>query len=343
MTDRFNPAMLVTARLLKDWSQADLAEQTGKTQAYVSKVERLVLPPSEDFLQEASDKTGFPVSFFHQPGHMSGLPASVHPMYRKQTSKAKVLDRVNAEMSVRIFHTRILQNALMQHLQRYIGMISSMPPPPTNPNSAARAFRQHHNQPSGPIENLTHMAESSGILVFHCDFGPETDETVDGVSMHIPNLPPTIFLNRNRPADRQRFSLAHEIGHILLHRVPSDTMEEEANQFAAELLLPEEDMKEVFSEPISMNKLAALKPTWKASMQAILYRVGSLKGSNDNTKTLWRDIHRMGWKRQEPAFLDFEAERTSLIQDVVRPAWSDLPGILHTHHEKLKEMYQMTA
>jgi Zn-dependent peptidase ImmA (M78 family) len=93
--------------------------------------------------------------------------------------------------------------------------------------------------PPGPIENLTTLAERAGIIVVWCDFGA----AIDGVTMKTDDLPPCIFLNRTAPADRLRASLAHEIGHTIMHRVPTDTMEDEAYTFGAELLVPERELR----------------------------------------------------------------------------------------------------
>lgn len=351
MTEQFNPTMMVIARQLHDWNQADLADKTGKTQAYISKVERLILPPSDEFVRTLAEKTEFPISFFYQPGYMGGLPVSVHPMFRKQqvavakqTSKVKVLDRVNAEMSIRIFHLRVLETALLRLSQKFTQARSTVMAEATTPKGAAKALRKFHARPSGPISDLTKIAEDSGILVFHCDFGDDTDEMVDGVSMHVPGLPPTIFLNENRPADRLRFSLAHEMGHIFLHRVPSDEMEIEANDFAGELLMPEEDMNQIFTPPVSLNKLAAMKPDWKVSVQALLYRAGKLHFIDEGTKNaLWREINRLGWKKHEPAFLDFEPEHPNLVKEILGSVGSNLSGMLHTYQRKLEEMYQIAS
>lgn len=348
MTEPFNPTMMITARQLKDWNQADLAAQTCKTQAYISKVECRVLPPSDEFIKILAEKVGFPDTFFSQPGHMGGLPVSVHPMFRKQkvaeakqTSKVRVLDRVNAEMSLRFFHLRVLQSAFAQHSQKF-AEVKAVISESNGPEAAARAFRRVHHISSGPLPDLTHLAENSGILVYHCDFGDDTDEMVDGVSMHAPDLPPTIFLNKNRPADRLRFSLAHEICHIFCHKVPTDSMETEANDFAGELLLPEADVKILFSEPVSLYKLAAMKPEWRVSVQALLYRAGKLQAINDNTRNaLWREITRLGWKKHEPTSLDFEAEHPALINRILCSVGDDLPRMLHTYPQKLKEMYQI--
>lgn len=343
----FNPAMMVTARQLKGWNQADLATITGRSQAFISKVERDVLTPSREFVEALAATTEFPTTFFHQPGHMGGLPVSVHPMFRKQhmaeakqTSKVKVLDRVNAEMSLRIFHSRMIGDRLDDQVNKFAELHSEINT--CDPEGAARAFRHLHGVPKGPIHNLTMLAENSGILVFHCDFGNDTDEMVDGVSMHVPSLPPAIFLNKNKPADRQRFSLAHEIGHVFLHRIPTETMELEANDFAGELLLPEADMRRVFSPPVTLHKLAAMKPEWRVSVQALLYRAGKLRLIGDEVRgSLWREINRMGWRKHEPPFLDFEPERATLVATILGGIGNELPEVLHTFSNKLKEMYQI--
>lgn len=73
------------------------------------------------------------------------------------------------------------------------------------------------------------------------------EAAMDGVTMHAPDTLPCIFLNRSQPADRLRFSLAHELGHLIMHRVPTLQMEEEANAFAAAFLAPAKDIRPYFS------------------------------------------------------------------------------------------------
>ena len=68
-----------------------------------------------------------------------------------------------------------------------------------------------------------------------------------------------------------RASLAHEIGHVIMHRVPTDTMEDEAYAFAAELLVPEKELRREFiGGSATLEKLARLKSKWRVSMQFLL-------------------------------------------------------------------------
>lgn len=52
-----------------------------------------------------------------------------------------------------------------------------------------------------------------------------------------------IFLNKQAPADPRRFTLTHELGHAVMRTTDSSDMEDEANRFAAEFLMPEAGIK----------------------------------------------------------------------------------------------------
>ena len=82
---------------------------------------------------------------------------------------------------------------------------------------------------------------------------------------------PMIVLNSEQPSDRLRFTLAHELGHLVMHRFPGPEMETEANDFASALLMPKNEITIALrGRRIDMATLAAFKPEWRVSMQAIL-------------------------------------------------------------------------
>lgn len=105
----------------------------------------------------------------------------------------------------------------------------------TSPAEAAQKVRASWQLGDAPIPNLIRFVEATGILVVEGDF---EGADIDGVTLRPPGMRPVVVPNRNRPADRKRFSLAHEYGHVVLHAFPYDAMEKEANEFAAELLMP---------------------------------------------------------------------------------------------------------
>ena len=111
-----------------------------------------------------------------------------------------------------------------------------------NPAAVARLVRGTWLMPPGPVRNVTESIEEAGGMVVFSDFGTRQ---IDAISEWVPGSRPLFLINSNAsiPWDRMRLTLAHELGHVLMHTFPSPTMEEEANAFAAELLMPRKEIK----------------------------------------------------------------------------------------------------
>lgn len=109
--------------------------------------------------------------------------------------------------------------------------------------------------------------------------------------------------------DRLRFSLAFQLGHLVMHTyspVPADReISHEANLFAAELLMPEETIREDFMDGITLPILAQLKRKWKVSMISLLYRADDLGFLTPNQKRyLVQQFNDAKIRRREPVELD---------------------------------------
>jgi Zn-dependent peptidase ImmA (M78 family) len=130
---------------------------------------------------------------------------------------------------------------------------------------------------------------------------------------------PLIFLNNSLLGDRQRFSLAYELGHLLLHTytpVPHHRdIKHEANLFAAELLMPEKDIRKDFAAPITLPLLGELKLKWKVSMIALLYRADDLGLLTPNQKRyLVQQFNQQKIRRREPPELDCMPEKPQAMR-----------------------------
>ena len=109
-----------------------------------------------------------------------------------------------------------------------------------------------------------------------------------------------MIINKNLPPDRDRFTKAHELGHILMHKFPSPDAEKEANLFASELLMPEKDVTYDLKN-LSFYSLPNLKRKWKVSMAALIYRAKELKLINESReKSLWAQMSRAHYRQMEP-------------------------------------------
>jgi Zn-dependent peptidase ImmA (M78 family)/transcriptional regulator with XRE-family HTH domain len=319
----FNPALLLLARQYRGASQSRVADDAGLNQGHYSRIENGLLPggPSVDNVDRIAQALAFPPEFFYLPDGLAGLPLSVHPMNRKRASVGeRVLRQIHAELNLRLIHLRRYLRAAELHPELPLPQIDV--DEGGGPLEIARAVRRAWGIPDGPISNLTELCERAGILIIWCDL----EKGVDGVTMTVRDVPPCVFLNRNVPADRMRASLAHELGHIIMHRMPTDSIEDEANAFAAEFLIPERQYRRtIIGQRVTLEWLARQKAYWKASMGFLLYRAGAVDAiTRHQSEYLWKRMSALGWKSREPQETDFPYEDPTVF-----------PKLLRMHSEEL--------
>lgn len=339
----FRNDLVSLRRRMLGFSQADLAERSGISQGTLSKIEQGLREASAEQVDKLGVALECPNSFFFQSVREYGPPMSAHPMYRKKASVGqKVIDRVIADLNVRIAHIRTFLSAVdftpelpfpSYDLDEFAGDCGEV----------ASSVRRAWYVPHGPIKSLTDYAERAGCLVVHCDM---EEAKIDGVSYRVAGLPPVIFLNRNQPADRMRFSLAHEIGHLVLHRYPSPDMEREADEFASALLMPKSDIAPHLSD-LTVERAALMKPVWRVSMAALIVRATTL-GRIDKNRAgyLWRQMSSRGFRTREPQSLDFPREEPTVIHALVQNlteelqySEGDLCKALHLYYDELASIY----
>jgi Zn-dependent peptidase ImmA (M78 family) len=160
-----------------------------------------------------------------------------------------------------------------------------------------------------------------------------------------------VLINGSLPGDRYRFTLAHETAHLTLHHHlawPGENIENEANAFASELLMPAKDIRNFLNRP-TLAKLATLKPYWKVSIQALLMRASQLSLINDRQKRyLWAQISGAGYRTTEP--LPLQPEEPSLIHELVDCHLNDLGydeasmgRLLHLELKEFRSQYRDTS
>jgi Zn-dependent peptidase ImmA (M78 family)/transcriptional regulator with XRE-family HTH domain len=320
----FNGELLRLARQYRGFAQHEFAHAVRVEPSTASRVENNVSEASEDFANEAARVLKFPVEFFDQNDRVYGLPLSVHQsMWRKKAAvRQRDIDRALAEVNIRLMHLRRLIRAVdyepslpLPHfdLEAYRGDIEAI----------ATLVRRTWMMPAGPVTNLTEWIERTGCFVIHTDL---PDAAMDGVTLHAPDTPPCIFLNRNAPPDRMRFSLAHELAHLVMHQTPTPTMETEANAFAGAFLAPANDIRPYLSRRrIDLALLANLKPEWRMAMAALLYRAKQLRCLDDNqARYLWQQFNIRKIRLREPPELDFPPERPTLMTALITLHLDDL-------------------
>ncbi|MDD9955828.1 MAG: XRE family transcriptional regulator [Anaerolineaceae bacterium] len=176
---------------------------------------------------------------------------------------------------------------------------------------AAQMLRAAWGLGDTPIENLTQTAETRGVVVIGQN---QVSERFDGLAGYIGEDVPVIVINSEVETDRQRFNLAHELGHLVM-QTSDDTAEKLAHRFAAALLVPEEVARRELGEnrnTVSFLELGALKRRYGLSMQGWVYRASDLGiFSSGLVRAFWREVNRRGWKKSEP--FDFVADEEPVL------------------------------
>ena len=337
--------MVTLARESRGVTQGELARRIAVlqdrtvTQGTISKIEQGLLGVSEEIADGFVSILKYPQSFFLQNEEVYAAGMSQH---RKRASlPAKTLCKIDAVTNIiRINIKSLLKSAEDIDVKIPYYDIDEF----HEPSKIAQMMRQAWLIPRGPIDNITKYIERSGVIVVHCDF--ET-HLIDGITMNnIDRLPPIIFINQNLTGDRMRFTLAHELGHIVMHRFPSENMEPEANTFASEFLMPSSEIKTSLSQ-LTLKKLAALKQYWKVSMSALLYRAGCLNQITPRqSQYLFMQLAKAGYKTREPVELDIPIETPTLLKKLIDIHVDDLnysireiASILHIEEPELYDFY----
>jgi Zn-dependent peptidase ImmA (M78 family) len=191
------------------------------------------------------------------------------------------------------------------------------------------------------VKNLVTVIESAGGVAFKFPFGTSD---IDAISQWPDGSPPLFFINSSVDADRARFSLAHELGHMVMHQQMTETAEEEANRFAAEFLMPAKDIRQDLYG-MSIERASNLKPFWRVSMAAIIkrsYDLGCM--TKDRYASMFGCLSRLGFRRREPN--PIATEEPKLVQKLVEAhvqqknfSKKDFARMLHIYENEVEEMY----
>ncbi|WP_370968620.1 helix-turn-helix domain-containing protein [Amycolatopsis sp. cg9] len=302
--------MVRLTREARRWTQLDLADAAGVSQGFVSKVEKGLLPLTTEYLDAVAEALAVPTNLLRATGPIGGVEVTcLH--HRRRSSAMSVATMRAVEGLTQL--TRLSVDSLSAGVDdsspksRVLGRM-----PLTeygNPAAVAAAIRCAWEIPAGPVDDLVKLLESAGVRVMRRDLGTAAQ---DAVSTWLPGQRPLILLNRDLPPDRERFTLAHEVGHLLMHELPTDDQEKEANRFAGEFLAPADALEPLLRGLTvrQFTKLAELKMTWKVSMAMLIQRAADLECiSASQFKSFRIRLNQYGWSQREPGDLPAETPR----------------------------------
>lgn len=335
--NNINWSLLEVARNLRMCTQKSVSEATGISQAALSKAERDIQPLSEEAFVNLCRYYDMPIDFFCQ---QSNAPLGHLYFRRKLTISDKVIDSFLAK--VRIFTMIVDELTDGVELPEY-DLENYRVSEESSPSDIADKIRYDLKIYQGAMPNMVDTLEAHGIIIIPFDFG--TDK-IDGLSTITQKNHVLMFINRTMPNDRIRYSMAHELGHIVMHleHAPrkASSVEDEADEFASELLMPGLEMKKQLQD-LRLDTLPILKKKWKVSMRALIRRA---KDMECITEQQYRNFQiyfsKHGYNKREP--INLPAEVPAMWKDILslyKEEWSytdqQLMNIMHVNDRDYKQ------
>jgi len=297
---------LKMARHTAGLSQRDLAAKVNKTAMAISKYEREEIIPSSDVLIDLADALQVGVEFFFRPTtvtlseptfrHRSELTAK-----QKKEVAARVQEQVERYLEAEALFPGLPQFRWPEGFPRAVADLDKV-------EGAAEDLRRTWDLGMDPIDNLIEVLEGQGIKVCQIDIEDDTGD-LDAAHFMADGDIPVIALVRtmggaNVPGDRQRFTLAHELGHIMLRPPEGADGEGLANRFAGAFLVPRAMVLQELGPrrtELGIHELYLLKLKYGLSMQGWIHRAEDLGIiSAPRAKRLRQVFDRRGWRVTEP-------------------------------------------
>lgn len=324
-------ARIRQARALARLTQTALAKKVGVAQGTIAKYERGGLDADDSLLRGIATATGMPLGFFvsRPPLDQTGASTIRFREHSRMTKQDRERAQTLGDLAYELLKSttaglRLPRVALPE--QRY-----------SDVRRAAHDTREALGlSVDEPVGHLARAVERAGVRLFQVPAeGPETSarkqfRDVQAFSHWAGDdlEDPVIMLFRGDAGDRVRWSLAHELGHLVLHArlVDEERAEKEAHEFAAEFLLPHLPFLDDLGPQVTLSGLFELKRTWRVSAAAMIMRAHNLGVIDDaRKKALFMQLARRGWRTREPA--PIPAERPRLLRQVIERVYGDPPDI----------------
>jgi Zn-dependent peptidase ImmA (M78 family)/transcriptional regulator with XRE-family HTH domain len=284
------------ARELRGLTQTELARRVKVTQGRIAQVEGEFREVSDSLISEIAYRTDLPLSYFSKPAETWLSPGSLLFRARTSISKREVTQSLrDAEHVFGLAHSMAKKLDIPILLRTIEG----------DPKAAARKTRALLGLSAvEPIRTLIRILEGIGVWVLAVPTMKGRDAFCCWAVVEDTQIP-VIVISPDCPGDRLTMNVAHELGHLVLHKNRlgrlSPELEKEAFAFGAEFLMPEAGVRSDLHPPISLTLVAHLKPKWGVSIQALVRRAYDLNIISERQyRYLFMQLSSKGWRTTEP-------------------------------------------
>lgn len=312
---------LTFAREYRGLTQKALSDAiSGLSQSNLSKYEKGIGTLSDETVNRIMSFLKFPIGFLD----LNIWNNVENKDYRRKASKISASDKKKIDRMISLIAYTFDWMSDMVELPNYT-LGSYDLEQGISPKDVAKQVRRQCKLGVAPIQKICTILEKNGIFLYFWDC-PYDD--FDGVSLITDNGFHLIIVNKNHSNDRIRLTIAHEMGHNLMHECITFFLnehrdkEKEANEFAGEFLMPESETQRAFVG-MTMKRAYEFKSYWLTSIAAIIQR-SKILGCITNEKyvQLRVELSRRHWNEKEPitVYLDkptvFEKMHDLIVNDL---------------------------
>lgn len=303
----FNGARLKSARKYRGKTIVELANDIGVSKQAISQYENGTIYPVFETLMKIINTLKFPREYFYEKDSINiGLG---NTYFRASSKLTKKEEGIQNEKSILIGKVFSILNEYIEFPKLNLPSID----PELPIEEIAMKVREYWEIGEEPIQDIIYVLEKNGIRITSTN----TDtENVDAFSQRQDINGETNYIivlgNDKGSATRRQFSVAHELGHIIMHDAfleldclsneEQREIENQAHEFASAFLLPRKTFsRDISVYPTNLDYYIQLKKKWKASISAMLVRANKLGIlTYSSYQTLMRKVSKMGWRKNEP-------------------------------------------
>lgn len=272
-----------SARALKGFSQQELADKIGVSKQMISKYEKgESIPVSANFLK-LSKALNVKMDYFFKS---SKIELGVLNFRKKSNFSNKKKESLEQLIKIKLENYLEIED-LLQIDYSFNNLIKNEKVESIDDiEKVVLQLRNEWEIGLDPLHNIIQLLEDKEIKVVELY---DVDDTFDGLATFVNDKFPVVVVNGNFPVERKRFTLLHELGHLLLNLPECNIKEEESfcNKFAAEFLFPINSVVKEFGvkrDSISLNELIEVQKKYGISIQAIIYRLVDAGVYTENQK-----------------------------------------------------------
>ena len=273
----FDGTRLTVARRLRGKTKTALARDAGVTATAIAQYEKNESNPTQPVVAQLSLALGLPRDFFGAGRPLTLLPASgAHfRSLRSTTAVAREQALAYGELCLE----------LVDLISEYVDLPPLKLPDIELPDElseadirrAAAEVKAAWNVGPGPVGSVVQLLEANGIVTLRLPDG--TDPKVNAFSTNGGSRPLVFLSQGHDDKARSRFDASHELGHLLLHpdtEPGSKVVENQAHAFAAEFLMPQDEIIDQLPRRIDWPSFHELKKYWGVSLKALVFRAHTL-------------------------------------------------------------------